>query len=96
MGHHSLDEPLLDVGSDSAANLDRVWEQGYRCHADQRLPAGATAAGCPARDVSGCQPRSAIAARGYLSRTCAAVPERVSSLGRLGFFEPCALMSSCK
>jgi len=68
----------------SPANLDCAWEQRHRRHPDQRLPASAAPARCPARDVSGCQPRSAIPARGSLSRACAAISERVRLLRHSG------------
>jgi hypothetical protein len=80
MGLHSLGRPLRDVASDSPANLDRAWEQRHRRPPDQCIPASSAPAGWTARDVSGCQPRSAITARGGLSQACTAIPRRVSWL----------------
>src|SRR5215469_8087495 len=79
MGCDSFDGPLRNVSSDPPANLGCAWEQRHCRPPDQCLPAGAAPARCPARDVSGCQPRSPISARRNLSRACTAVPERVSS-----------------
>src|ERR1700757_3743698 len=76
--HETAPTRFVQAASDPPANLDCAWEQRHRRHPDQRLPPGPAPAGCPARDVSGCQPRSTIAARGSLSPACTAVPRRVS------------------
>jgi pimeloyl-ACP methyl ester carboxylesterase len=70
--------------TDRYAMLPRIHQRTLIVHgrrrrpADQRFPPGPAPAGCSARDVSGCQPQSATAARGSLSRACTVIPRRVS------------------